>query len=305
MKTVTDYSSPSQLEVQDMTTVHRVPDVSPKVLNALLWEKGYKLEERIGSGAYATVFKARVLFESNQLKVNDIIACKVVDISQTKDSVKRTEEVKNELFVLEKIKHPNIIEMYEHFIVNKHYLYIFMAYASGGDLSKHLQQFGPFNENECRFLFQQIVSGVAYLHQKRVAHRDLKLQNILLMNEQKTALITDFGLSQVSYRSDKPGRKGGIWNPSQIAGKGFKHLLNCVFEPWLKNQNQTLVSTLLGIEHNPQHRTHWSVDHRNWYTHRFERLILSTKHYIQSIKQFILYLNKYFYSQILNKLKPF
>ena len=223
MKKVTDYSSPSQMDVKDLTTVHSVPDVSPRVLNRLLKEKGYKLEDKIGSGTYATVFKAKVLVESqleNQhLKANEIIACKVVDISQTndskdKDSAKRMEEVKNELFVLEKIKHPNIIQMYDHFIVDKHYLYIFMEYASGGDLSKHLELFGPFIEDECRVWFEQILTGVSYLHQQKIAHRDLKLQNILLDGHKK-AFISDFGLSQVSSRSDRPGRKGGVqWSRS-------------------------------------------------------------------------------------------
>ena len=73
-----------------------------------------------------------------------------------------------------------------------------------------LEMFGPFKEDECRTWFRQIVEAISYLHGQKIAHRDLKLQNILL-DKDKRVYITDFGLSQVSFRREKQGvRRGGI-----------------------------------------------------------------------------------------------
>ena len=208
---LTEVSSPSQLEVKQLTEVHKVNKLNKKSVNSILSQYNFQLDEKIGAGSYSTVFKAHLLADRNGLKKGQIVACKVVDISpETKDRNKRMELVKNELFILEKIKHKHIIQMYEHFIVEDHKLYLFMDYASGGDLSGQLEQFGPFKEDQCRTWFRQIVDGVSYLHGQKIAHRDLKLQNILL-DDNKKVMITDFGLSQVSFRKEKEGvRKGGI-----------------------------------------------------------------------------------------------
>lgn len=55
-----------------------------------------------------------------------------------------------------------------------------MEYASGGELYDYVSSHGPLDETEVRRLFRQIVSAVYYFHKHGVAHRDLKLENILL-----------------------------------------------------------------------------------------------------------------------------
>ncbi|PIO74473.1 kinase domain protein [Teladorsagia circumcincta] len=69
-----------------------------------------------------------------------------------------------------------------------------MEYASGGELYDYVSRFGSLPESEARRIFRQITSAVLYCHKHQVAHRDLKLENILL-DQDNNAKIADFGLS--------------------------------------------------------------------------------------------------------------
>ncbi|VDO16031.1 unnamed protein product [Brugia timori] len=75
-----------------------------------------------------------------------------------------------------------------------------MEYASGGELYDYVSTFGSLPEPEARRIFRQITSAILYCHKHKVAHRDLKLENILL-DADNNAKIADFGLS--NYFSDK------------------------------------------------------------------------------------------------------
>jgi serine/threonine protein kinase len=183
----------------------------------VLTQNGYKLLEPIGSGAFAQVYKTEVILESSSLRKGQIIACKVVNLSAKQSLNKRLKEVKNELFILEKIRHPNIIQLYDHFMIGEKTLYILMQCANGGDLGHHLIKCGPFPEEAVKLWFAQILSTVSYMHSEGIAHRDLKLDNILLDHNNK-ALLTDFGLSRVCRRRPKPGRKGGTEWSSTFCG---------------------------------------------------------------------------------------
>ena len=180
-----------------------MPDDKYNSADDVLKDRGIQLLDMFDEGGFAKVFKARRVTEPNQL-----MACKMVDIGTDLSDNAKLSDVKNELFVLEKIKHPHIVRMYEHFIINEQ-LYIFMDYADFGNLYRYMYLHqGPMNEDEAKKPFSQIVSGVAYMHSKKIAHRDLKLSNILLKtlpDGNFVILIADFGLSRVVYR-----RKTGL-----------------------------------------------------------------------------------------------
>lgn len=111
---------------------------------------------------------------------------------------KRLNDLKHELYVLERMEHAHIVKLYEHFIIDER-VYIFMECASGGTLSEYVRRRGPLRELLARRWFKQICSAVHHMHTRGISHRDLKLGNILL-DEQKQCKVTDFGLSRVSYR---------------------------------------------------------------------------------------------------------
>ncbi|KAL4612644.1 hypothetical protein ACB092_08G215500 [Castanea dentata] len=75
-------------------------------------------------------------------------------------------------------------------------IYLVMEYAKNGDLLKYISEMGKLQEEEARKIFQQIISGVEYCHEKYVVHRDLKPDNLLLDSE-RNVKITDFGLSNI------------------------------------------------------------------------------------------------------------
>ena len=152
--------------------------------------RGYVLQERIGSGAFANVYKAWHVTEQIYT------ACKIIELKKKKK--KRLNDLKHELYVLDKMDHVNIIKMYEHFLVDEK-VYIFLEFASCGTLSEYVRKRGPLKDGRARKWFRQICSGLYHMHSNAVSHRDLKLGNILI-DEYRNLKITDFGLSRVSYR---------------------------------------------------------------------------------------------------------
>ena len=117
-------------------------------------------------------------------------------------------------------------------------LAIVMEYASGGELFDRVLENGRMREDEARYFFQQLISGVAYCHAKGVAHRDLKLENALIDNggeEQENGgggggggggakaprlKICDFGYSKHSLIDSAP--KSAVGTPAYIAPEVLK-----------------------------------------------------------------------------------
>lgn len=87
--------------------------------------------------------------------------------------------------------HPNIVTL-EEVLQNSKYIGIVLQYASGGEFYKYIQKKRRLKEPAACRLFAQLISGVHYMHHKCLAHRDLKLENLLL-DEHENLIITDFG----------------------------------------------------------------------------------------------------------------
>ena len=100
----------------------------------------------------------------------------------------------NEVKIYEHLNHPNIIKyIFSEQISNYYFLYL--EYIPGGSIKNMIDQFGGFNEILIRKYTKQILSGLKYLHDKKIIHRDIKCANILIGNNGFIKL-TDFGCSK-------------------------------------------------------------------------------------------------------------
>lgn len=73
-----------------------------------------------------------------------------------------------------------------------------MEYLPGGDLFKHLKQFGRFSEDMAKFFISEVISALEYLHENSIVYRDLKPENLLMDTEGHLRLV-DFGIQLVDY----------------------------------------------------------------------------------------------------------
>ncbi|TFK47142.1 Pkinase-domain-containing protein [Heliocybe sulcata] len=117
------------------------------------------------------------------------------------DSSVRMSKIEREIEVLRSLKHPNIVRLYDVIETDK-YIGIILEYASGGELFDHILAHRYLKEKDACKLFSQLISGVWYIHQKKIVHRDLKLENLLL-DRNRNVIITDFGFAnRFEHRAD-------------------------------------------------------------------------------------------------------
>jgi len=96
--------------------------------------------------------------------------------------------------LLRQLSHPNIVQYYGSNLADDA-LSIYLEYVSEGSIHKLLREYGPFKESTIRYFTAQILSGLAYLHEGRTVHRDIKGANILVGRYGEVKLA-DFGLAK-------------------------------------------------------------------------------------------------------------
>ncbi|KAJ7468603.1 kinase-like domain-containing protein [Mycena latifolia] len=128
------------------------------------------------------------------------VAVKLIRKSNV-DSAVRMSKVEQEIEILRTLKHPNIVRLYDVIETDK-YIGIVIEYASGGELFDHILAQRYLRERDASELFSQLISGVWYIHQKKIVHRDLKLENLLL-DRHRNVIITDFSwANRFKHRAD-------------------------------------------------------------------------------------------------------
>ena len=148
----------------------------------------YQIKGKIGEGMFGKV-KLGI-----HLLTNEKVAIKIFDKGKIKNE-KEVEYIEREISILKKLNHYNTIKLYN-IIQNENFIFLIQEYVPNGELLHFLENPENMNltENHICKIYQQIISGIEYLHDIGIAHRDLKLENILL-NRDKNIKIIDFGLS--------------------------------------------------------------------------------------------------------------
>ncbi|GCC20094.1 hypothetical protein chiPu_0018734, partial [Chiloscyllium punctatum] len=130
------------------------------------------LTEKLGSGTYATVYKAY-----RKVNSREVVAIKCVSKkSLNKASV---ENLLTEIEILKTVRHPHIVQLKD-FQWDSENIYLIMEFCAGGDLSHFIRTRRALPEGVARRFLQQLASALQYLHERNISHLDLKPQNILV-----------------------------------------------------------------------------------------------------------------------------
>ena len=147
----------------------------------------YEVGRLLGCGAFAKVYFAK------NIKNGQIVAIKIINKKKIVGT-NLMSNIKREITVLGRLRHPNIVCLYE-VLACKTKIYFVIEFAKGGELFAKVAK-GRFSEDLSRKYFQQLISAVGYCHSRGVYHRDLKPEN-LLVDENGDLKVSDFGLSAV------------------------------------------------------------------------------------------------------------
>ncbi|KAB8221300.1 hypothetical protein BDV33DRAFT_80890 [Aspergillus novoparasiticus] len=181
----------------------------------------------IGKGTYGRVYLGMnadngEVLAVKQVEVNPRIAGQ--DKDKMKDMVAAMDQ---EIDTMQHLEHPNIVQ-YLGCERGELSISIYLEYISGGSIGSCLRKHGKFEESVVKSLTQQTLSGLAYLHDQGILHRDLKADNILL-DLDGTCKISDFGISKKSdniYGNDSTNSMQGsvFWMAPEVIqsqGQGY------------------------------------------------------------------------------------
>jgi len=188
---------------------------------------GYKIIKKLGAGSFATVHLGERAAERETASGKTKYAIKIFNRSALKrkrtlkiEGGKRVwhnelEKVYREIAIMKKIQHPNCVQLFD--VIDdedRDELSIVMEYVDGGEIMAWdgaAQVFqvpnteGPFGEVQAALLLMDIVSGLQYCHRHKIAHRDLKPQNIL--RSESGAKICDFGVAHMFFEGGSEDNK--------------------------------------------------------------------------------------------------
>uniref|UniRef100_A0A0N4ZYV3 non-specific serine/threonine protein kinase n=1 Tax=Parastrongyloides trichosuri TaxID=131310 RepID=A0A0N4ZYV3_PARTI len=189
------YDTSRRFERADLSHTSRISllsdktDTTSQLMNDSVLMGQYSIIKTLGNGNFANVKLAEHCVTKVQVAIKIV---KKADLSEESMG-----KMRKEIEVLKKIRHPNIVELYQ-VIENDKKICLVMEYCSGGELFDQLGKVKRFNDNDARKTFRQIVSAIQYLHHNGIVHRDLKAENILLDGEGNIK-VADFGFADFCH----------------------------------------------------------------------------------------------------------
>ena len=169
----------------------------------------YRIGRVLGKGAFGKVSLA-------MHKVSEqLVAIKSMSRETLRDEVDQRRRTKLEMGILQQCNHPNVVRLFDTFETTKHICFV-IELCSGGDLFLYIKKRRRLKEDVARFFFKQLIEGLAYIHNaKKVVHRDIKLENILL-DATGNVKICDFGVSR-QLQTGRERMKEQCGTPAYIA----------------------------------------------------------------------------------------
>jgi len=215
-------------------------------------EDRYELKDLLGTGAFSQVRLAESKTDSGKL-----YAVKIIDKTALKG---KEDSLENEIKVLRRLKHPNIVQLLETY-EDKSKVYLVMELVTGGELFDRIVEKGSYTEKDAADLIRQVLEAVDYMHDQGVVHRDLKPENLLYYcpDEDSKIMISDFGLSKMEdsgimatacgtpgyvapeVLAQKPyGKAVDVWSIGVIS-----YILLCGYPPFYDESDANLFAQIL------------------------------------------------------------
>lgn len=160
-----------------------------KYIGATL-EGRYRIDEVLGEGGMANVYKG------TDLRDQRVVAIKILK-DEFNDNAELVRRFKNESRAISVLNHPNIVKVYD-IGMSSPEQYIVMEYIDGITLKTYIEQRGePLTYKETLHFVAQVLRALQHAHDKGIVHRDIKPQNIMLL-EDGTVKVMDFGIARLS-----------------------------------------------------------------------------------------------------------
>ncbi|KAE9315648.1 hypothetical protein PF008_g19196 [Phytophthora fragariae] len=159
----------------------------------------YVVTSKLGSGSFAVVYKGYHKTSKTPVAIKAL--------SLHKLNAKLLANLEMEIVIMRQIDHPNVVKLYEIKKTDKH-MYLVLEYCAGGDLQQYMrrraQESGDrdrarlLSEGVARHFLRELAKGMQCLWQRNLIHRDLKPQNLLLVEDSPTSAlkIADFGFAR-------------------------------------------------------------------------------------------------------------
>ncbi len=167
----------------------------------------YEIIRQLGQGGFAAVY------EAHDRMLDRRVAIKQLRVERTKDD-KNIKRFIQEARIAAALEHPNVITIYGLRIENKR-IYMFLEYLPGGSLKDMIDQQGQLPLSQAIKLVSGVCEGLGRLHSRKIVHRDVKAENILLTADGRPK-ITDFGIAHVPQAVGGLGLTQAGFQPSTV-----------------------------------------------------------------------------------------
>jgi serine/threonine-protein kinase len=159
-------------------------------------DERYRIESKIGVGGMGAVYRV------TRLLIGDTVAIKILHATQNADSM-ATERFRREAQAAARLKHPNVVAVYDFGVSSDGFQYLVMELVEGNSLREIIRKQGPFNSYAASEIVGQVCAALDAAHQQGVIHRDIKPDNILVSStaDGRRVKVLDFGIAKLRDQS--------------------------------------------------------------------------------------------------------
>lgn len=183
----------------------------------------YRFVRTLGRGSFSQV---KLAIEK---ETGDQVAIKIIDMADVEGSCRLQKTLLREIQILQRLDHPNVVRFRQVTLIGMSDICLIMDYVPGCELFDWVASRRRLTEAEAKPILRQILNAVVYLHANGVGHRDLKLENVLIVPEPSLRVVLiDFGLAKMIAEGQKTMTRCGSEEyaaPEVIMGEPYNAFL--------------------------------------------------------------------------------